>query len=547
MDFNKLLQNKQALIGAGAGLVLIIILVAFFAMQSGNKNVVVKEKVIKETFNLLTTDSMGKALEIQALLARQGIEVNRIAEGGTKISLTMKDFTMSQRDRALLAVVRSGMVDEHTGLEIFDKGDFTSTKDDKKIRLIRAINGELSRLIRKLPKIENASVFISIPAQGQSMFTSMQKPVTATVQVSVSPATENDQSDVLDKETVKAITNLLLGSVQDLESANISITDTNGHVYSSIIGAADDMMSAVEESDNYMRQKVQSQLDRLIGKGKYVVTVSTYLREIPIEKNSVLYDPQQKSVLNAQRFSENLGDQSADKGSLSSAVSSYLPTGLPQSANSSQNRNYNRSAEELQYGVSKTQVTSYEKPGTIEEISIAVTVEEGSLPPETNMDDLKRLISGAASPKVNPNNVSIVFSSAVSPYLAEEKPLTTPPPETSGNPWWTIPAVLLALLISGLVVIANKVKTEASKQESEIKSLHEKTVMQDKQLRDVNARAAALLAQQEQLHREVINSQSKAALPTNLAETLNTLNDEFENEPEEEISQYLRSWIESSN
>ncbi len=51
----------------------------------------------------------------------------------------------------LAAIVRSGIVDQHIGLEIFDNGDFTSTKEDKKnTRLARAINGELARLIRKI-------------------------------------------------------------------------------------------------------------------------------------------------------------------------------------------------------------------------------------------------------------------------------------------------------------------------------------------------------------------------------------------------------------
>ena len=58
---------------------------------------------------------------------------------------------MSERDRALLAIVKSGLMDQNVGLEIFDKGDFTSTKEDKRIRLIRAVNGELSRLIPQNP------------------------------------------------------------------------------------------------------------------------------------------------------------------------------------------------------------------------------------------------------------------------------------------------------------------------------------------------------------------------------------------------------------
>lgn len=69
---------------------------------------------------------------------------------GTKSKIYLAEYTPSQRDRALLTIVKSGLVDQNVGLEIFDKGDFTSTKEDKRIRLARAINGELARLIRKM-------------------------------------------------------------------------------------------------------------------------------------------------------------------------------------------------------------------------------------------------------------------------------------------------------------------------------------------------------------------------------------------------------------
>ena len=68
------------------------------------------------------------------------------------------------------------------------------------------------------------------------MFEQDQKPITATVQI-VMPSGEK-----LDNMKVKAIRNLLLGSVNGLEAENISITDTNGNVYDSIASADDDML-----------------------------------------------------------------------------------------------------------------------------------------------------------------------------------------------------------------------------------------------------------------------------------------------------------------
>lgn len=567
MDFKKILENKPLFYGIIALAVIIVILFAVIltvtisSSASSGSPQAVQEKVIKEPLDLFTTDSIGQALEVQALLAREGIRAQRKVDG-TKSTVYLSEYTMSERDRALLAIVKSGLIDQHTGLEIFDKGDFTSTKDDKKIRLVRAINGELARLIRKIPPIENAQVFISIPEQ--TFFASKQKPITATVQVTI-PSGER-----LDNMKVKAITNLLLGAVQGLEPDNISITDTNGTVYNSIIGASDDALSKIEENDKYMQSKVASQLDRLVGKGNYVVTVSTFLTQAPIEKTSIIYDPNQKTAVSEQNFTEKLGDNTSDTNSSANAVSTYLPYGVQNSgSNSSQDRKYVRQAQETQYGVTKTQVNEYTKAGVIEEISIAVSLEESSIPMSMTITELKELIAHAASPKVNPENVAIAFVESTSPILAPDEGPNLPKPEESGNPWWLVGVLLLAGLGFGLRHIMQKVKKEAQRQEEELALLRKKAQEQEKQLNDVNLKAAELIQKQAQIAQNLIEqqnlhaaaiAQAQAAQGANMAppvhsaknitdddiqDTLNELSMDFSELDENEAAEKLKNWIEN--
>ena len=566
MDFKKILENKPLFYGIIAGIVIVVLLFSITltaVISSSNKAKgpdVVKEKVIKEPLDLFTTDNIGQALEVQALLAREGIHAQRKVDG-TKSTVYLEEYTMSERDRALLAIVKSGLIDEHTGLEIFDKGDFTSTKDDKKIRLVRAINGELARLIRKIPPIENAQVFISIPEQ--TFFASQQKPITATVQVTV-PSGER-----LDNMKIKAITNLLLGAVQGLEPNNISITDTNGTVYNSIIGASDDALSKIEENDKYMQSKVASQLDRLVGKGNYVVTVSTFLTQAPVEKTSIIYDPTRKTSVNEQNFTEKLGDNSTDINSATNAVSTYLPFGVPNSGtNSSQDRKYVRQAQETQYGVTKTQVNEYMKAGVIEEISIAVSLEESSIPMSMTITELKELIAHAASPKVDPENVSIAFVESNSPILAPDQGPNLPKPEESGNPWWVVGALLLCGLGFGLRHIMQKVKKESQRQEEELELLRKKAQEQEKQLNDVNMKAAELIQKQAQMAQNLIEQQNLHAAAiaqaqaqgaqaqtvqtpqpqadNDIKDTLDELSMDFSELDENEAAEKLKNWIENT-
>lgn len=499
----ELFKNKTVLyaaIGVVALLLVIIIGTVIFVGTKPKDNSQTYEKTIEEPFILFTTDSQGKAIEVQALLAREGINASRSSEG-SKTTLTLKKYKPSERDRALLTIVSSGLMDQYVGLEIFDKGDFTSTKEDKKIRLSRAINGELSRLIRKIKPIENASVFISIPEQ--TMFSSDKKPITATVQIVIPSGTK------LERNKVKAIENLLLGSVSGLVAENIAITDTNGNVYTSIVHAADDQLAKLQENDQYMQAKVSSQLDRLIGKGNYVVTVSTFLRQVPMEKTSIVYDPSSKTSITEQTFTEGLGDQTRDSNAGLNAVSVYLPNGLPASgSDSAQNRNYNRTARETQYGVSKTQISEFTKPGVIEDISIAVTIDSSAMPSNLTVQELKELIAGAASPKVSAENVSIAYSDAIEPYLASDKPVNLPKPDESGNPWWLTVALVVLGLLFGFLLVSKKLREKSEKQQKEVEALRQKAADQEKQLRDVNLKASQLIEKQAQIAQGLMEQQA---------------------------------------
>lgn len=556
----ELLKNKTvmyAAIGVVAVLLFLIIGMVIYFGTKPKDNAQTYEKVINEPFVLFTTDNPGKAIEVQALLARENIVATRKAEG-SKTTLSLEKYTPSQRDQALLTIVSSGLMDQYVGLEIFDKGDFTSTKDDKRIRLVRAINGELSRLIRKIKPIENASVFISIPEQ--TMFQSDKKPITATVQIVIPSGTK------LERTKVKAIENLLLGSVAGLTAENIAITDTNGNVYNSIINAADDQLAKLQENDQYMQSKVASQLDKLIGKGNYVVTVSTFLRQVPQEKTTISYDPSSRIPITEQTFSEGLGDQTRDSNAGLNAVSVYLPNGLPAAgSDSSQNRSYSRTAREVNYGVGKIHTSEFSAKGTVEDISIAVTLDSSAMPANVTLDELKELIARAASPKVKAENVTIAYSDAIDPYLASDKPVNLPKPDESGNPWWLTVALVVLGLIFGFLLVSKKLKKKAEEQQQEVDALRQRSAEQEKQLREVNLKASQLIEKQaqfaqglmeqqalsQQVAAQITNQQNAAPAPQlqtneNLQDVLDDVRADIIQNDSDELVEQVKSWIEKA-
>ncbi len=550
MNIKELLQNKVILYSViGGVLVLIFLIILTVAISSGNKSATkgeVIEKVQKEQFDIVTTDNAGKAIEIQTLLARNGIAAKR-SQAGSKVTVFLEagKYTNTDRDSALLAVVKSGLVDQNVGLEIFDKNDFTSTREDKRIKLARAVNGELARLIRQMPNVDNASVLVTIPEN--TMFKADKQPINATVMLTVPSGVR------LDATVIKAIKSLLLGSVAELTAENISITDSNGNVYSSLVRSIDDQISRIQENDTYMQNKVAAQLDMLLGRGNYVVTVSTFLNQVPVEETTIDYNPNSKTPITEQTFREGLGDNSQDTNKGSDAVSVYLPNGLQQSSSTStQNKNYERTARETSYGVGKTHTSKYYKTGIIEKISIAVTMNADAMPPNITERDLKAQIARAASPKVSIDDVSIAYAETIDPYLASDRPVNLPVPEASGNPWWLALVLIVTGLFVGFVFVHRKLKDSSSEQEEALKQLQKKTVEQEKQIVDVNLKAAELIEKQTILTQELLEQQKQLQIEkkkqpdVSLDEVIEEVSSDLAQSDSDKTLKELKSWIEKS-
>ena len=185
------------------------------------------------------------------------------------------------------------------------------------------------------------------------------------------------------------------------------------------------------------------------------------------------------------------------------------------------------------------------KPGTIEDISIAVTLEESSIPANMTLEELKVLVAKAASPKAKPENVEIAFSDSVDPFLAGDKPESLPKPDSTGNPWWLAIAMILIGLGFGLKFLSDKVKKAQERQREEIEMLREKTQDQEKQIRDVNLKAAELIEKQTQLAQGMLEQKNARPIPE-LNSTLSDIAAELEGLDTDDVADHVKSWIEKS-
>ncbi|HTY12839.1 MAG TPA: flagellar M-ring protein FliF C-terminal domain-containing protein, partial [Candidatus Omnitrophota bacterium] len=110
------------------------------------------------------------------------------------------------------------------GWEIFNETRMGATDFDRRIQMIRAISGELSRNIRRISGVEDARVQIVIPET--QLFQATKSPVTAAVLLKITPGFK------LKSEQIAGIVHLTSSSVENLQPENVTVVDETGNILS---------------------------------------------------------------------------------------------------------------------------------------------------------------------------------------------------------------------------------------------------------------------------------------------------------------------------
>ena len=148
------------------------------------------------------------------------------------------------------------------GFEIFDEAsNLGVTEFDKRIRLIRALSGELERSIMELDAVDMAKVEIVIPEP--RLFAVTQPPVTASILL------RKKVDAMISDDIVFSIIQLASNSVENLQPENISVVDTNGRLLSN--GIIERMAEQQRQEQMSARYDAQGNLVSTPGSGKVVV------------------------------------------------------------------------------------------------------------------------------------------------------------------------------------------------------------------------------------------------------------------------------------
>ncbi|NPV01103.1 MAG: flagellar M-ring protein FliF [Brevinematales bacterium] len=227
-EFLKKLNTTQKLIvvGAIAGVILIVVFLGSFSTQ--------------KTYSLLYKSPLSQ--EDYARVTKKLGELGVKFETKDDQYILVKDDQTGSYLRMKLGqegIIPTGIV----GWELFDVQKFNVTDFERDINKQRALIGEITKHLKMLDDIDDASIQISFPEE--KFYSQYQAPTTASVILTPAPYVDL----MAEKKKIKGIVELVAKGIPGLKPENVVVVDNRGNVLSDLLvpNDLDDNMKIARE------------------------------------------------------------------------------------------------------------------------------------------------------------------------------------------------------------------------------------------------------------------------------------------------------------
>jgi flagellar M-ring protein FliF len=333
----------------------------------------------------------------------------RVSRGGGAIYVPSDKVYQMRMQLASKGIPKAG---DGVGFEIFDKPNFGISDFVQRANYLRAVQGELARTIGQLDEIEAARVMIVMP-ENRLLLDNQKKP-TASVFVRVKGTTE------LAASAVNSIRFLVANSVEGLQPNAVTVVDNRGTVLSgnedsdTVAGITSGQMTARRGIEQYLSQKAQSMLEKVIGSGQAVVRVAVELNTETVNRTEEKFDPDGQVARTTTSTEENNDSTTANSGGVV-GVAANSSSDTNAAAATSTNTRTRRKTVNNQFEINKSVSTMLDSPGGLKRVSAAVFVAakvEGTgaarkAVPRTpeELDKLRKIVQSALGLQLGPDSV----------------------------------------------------------------------------------------------------------------------------------------------
>ena len=288
---------------------------------------------------------------------------------------------------------------EGMGYELLDKNTLGMSDFMQHANYNRAVQGELARTISKFSGIESARVMIVSPEN--RLLIDPGRHATASVFLTMRGTGRPKV------QTVSAIQMLVANSVEGLNINHVSVVDNSGNVLSlhdeedSLVAVTSGRLRARKELENYLGEKVESMLEKIVGNGNVVARVSAQIATDSTTIVSETYgndNPVQRKV---ETSSETSKEPVTSPGG-PAGVTPNIATGGANTQiglGATNEVAFTKTDSTIEYALSKTNANKVVLPGNILDLNAAVFVNTNQAPvaPEL-MPELRRAAVLALGP-----------------------------------------------------------------------------------------------------------------------------------------------------
>ena len=322
-------------------------------------------------FSVLYTDlDIQDSAKIVEELDNKKISYRAMFDGST-IKVNKAEVVSARLALAQVGLPTSGSV---IGYEIFDKEDsIGATNFSQNIKLIRALEGELSRTISAFEQVTKARVHLVMP---QREIFSKEK-----LEPRASVVLKFRGSKKLGKSEIDSISHLVVTSVPGLEMKNVTIVDTKGNALK--IGSSEEGIEFASDkneevriaAENRLKNIIESLLSRSIGSGKVKAQVALKMNFDRTVTNSEVYDPDGAVVRSLQSMDERDQTPVSSAGGMDASVANNIPGGGDGGDGSLKFAISEKNNQTTNYEISKIIKNHISESGIVTKMSIGILVD----------------------------------------------------------------------------------------------------------------------------------------------------------------------------
>ena len=323
----------------------------------------------KEPSELLYSNlDLKEASSVTQALDQAGVKYETKGDGST--IMVPRDKVASAR----LLVAGKGLVTSGSiGYEIFDTSSALGQTDFvQQLNRQRALQGELERTIKGWQGVNSVRVHLVLPKR-QIFEQDAEQPSAA---ITIGTGGREASADM-----VRAVQNLVAGSVAGMKPEKVSVIDQHGKTLSASTDAslagqlAQDRKS---EAEARIAKTVKEMIDGVLGPGKARVNVTAELDLNRITVQEEKFDPEGQVIRsestneanNQETKGDDTGGVTASQNIPGGAPNGFQPLGSKSGSNESVTN----------YEISKSVRTEVTEPGTIKKLAVAVAIDGVTAP-----------------------------------------------------------------------------------------------------------------------------------------------------------------------